>query len=47
MLHMRVLTRVRPARAQELPFQKQALQWFNTSLDVLILLTQLFGPKVL
>ena len=47
MLHMRVLTRIRPAMAQELPFEKQALQWFNTGLDFLILLTQFFGPKVL
>jgi hypothetical protein len=47
MHHIRVLTKTRPAKAQDIPFTKQALQWFNFSVDFLIILTQLFGPKVL
>ncbi|MGI6460806.1 MAG: hypothetical protein ACOX5J_12080 [Candidatus Hydrogenedentales bacterium] len=47
MTHMHVLTKIRPAKAQqELPVEKQALRWFNFGLDSAILLIRAFGPKV-
>ncbi|HOF39129.1 MAG TPA: hypothetical protein PLD73_03580 [Candidatus Hydrogenedentes bacterium] len=47
MTHLHVLTKIRPAKAQqELPFEKQALQWFNFSLDFAILFLRALGPKV-
>lgn len=46
MHHVRLLTKTRPAKAQDLPPAKEALQWFNVSLDFLIILTRFLGPKV-
>ena len=47
MQHIHVLTKTRPAKAQEPSPVKEGLQVFNFTLDVLIVLTRMFGPKVL
>ncbi len=46
-MHMHMLTKARPAKAQDLSPTKQVFQWFNFTMDFLIILTRFFGPKVL
>ncbi len=47
MQHIHALTKTRPAKAQEPSPLKEGLRWFNFTIDVLIVLTRMFGPKVL